>query len=159
MARWHSTERKPALIFGAGNKLRAGGPYLELLRRFEASLEAQAGLVVVGYSFRDDHINAIVTSWMNGDVSRRLVVLDPAADELTRRGGAYGGDATLGTQLAWLGQNHPARVKLIAQTAADGLPDAIISARNGFGAGAPRRHERRNTARRRRAHDRLGGRG
>jgi hypothetical protein len=45
------TPKKPALIFGAGNKLRAGGPCLELLRQFEESLNRSEALLVVGYSF------------------------------------------------------------------------------------------------------------
>jgi len=70
------------VIFGAGNKLRADGPYLALLREFDAALEETDVLLVVGYSFRDDHVNTMLTSWMNTKEEKRMVILDNAADDL-----------------------------------------------------------------------------
>jgi len=118
--------KKPALIFGAGNKLRAGGPYLELLRQFEDSLSRSDALLVVGYSFRDDHVNALVTNWLNSERANRIVVLDPAA-------GTYGGHGfyvppekrTMRLELAMLANKDVEKVRLIGLTAGAGLPTAI----------------------------------
>lgn len=54
----------PAVVFGAGNKVKARGPFLDLLEVFRRELRAAQSLVVCGYSFRDDHINAILNHWV-----------------------------------------------------------------------------------------------
>jgi hypothetical protein len=119
---------RPAVIFGAGNKLRASGPYLDLLRLFNESLDDSDSLLVVGYSFRDEHVNALLTNWLNADRSRRLVILDPSQDrfgpqiQYAQRG--------LATQLAILANGHPIRVQRIQQTTAAGLATAIEAARS-----------------------------
>lgn len=68
---------RPGLLFGAGNKLRPEGPFLSLLRAFSEALAHSSLTTIVGYSFRDPHINAEIARWLNGDVSRRLRVIDP----------------------------------------------------------------------------------
>ena len=68
---------QPALIFGQRNKLTARGPFLDLLRAFRERLAEADRLTVVGYSFRDEHINEYVTQWLNGDQARVLRVIDP----------------------------------------------------------------------------------
>lgn len=55
--------RESKIIFGAGNKLSAEGPYLQLLSRFREILAESQVLAVVGYSFRDPHINEIIAEW------------------------------------------------------------------------------------------------
>ena len=67
----------PGIIFGAGNKLTAKGPYLELLRAFQQELAAATTLTVVGYSFSDEHINEFIGRWLNADVTHILKVVDP----------------------------------------------------------------------------------
>lgn len=67
----------PGLIFGLGNKLRPEGPFLDLLRQFAADLHGAQVLTVIGYSFRDEHINHQISIWLNGGASRRLRVIDP----------------------------------------------------------------------------------
>jgi SIR2-like domain len=123
------TPTRPAVIFGAGNKLRANGPYLELLRLFTQSLEQRAALLVIGYSFRDEHVNAVLTTWLNGDRSRRIVILDPAV----KRFGAYVPyeERGLAQELALLANRDAARVQLLEQPAAAGLVTAIEIARKG----------------------------
>lgn len=69
---------QPALIFGAGNKLIPDGPFQELLWTFRDVLERQASIVVVGYSWRDPHINEAIARWFNKDDSRSIRVIDPA---------------------------------------------------------------------------------
>jgi hypothetical protein len=120
----------PAVIFGAGNKLRAGGPYLALLRSFEEALDASQALLIIGYSFRDDHVNAILTSWMNTDEARRMVILDKFAGrfEVVPETSAL----SLGNYLWWLSTERPQRVKLLQSSVADGLAGAIQVAREGW---------------------------
>lgn len=67
----------PGIIFGAGNKLTAQGPYLDLLRAFQQELAAATRLTVVGYSFADEHINEFIGRWINSDVSHMLTIVDP----------------------------------------------------------------------------------
>lgn len=67
----------PALVFGLGSKLRSDGPFLAMLVEFDRLLASTEWLTIVGYSFRDDHINAALTRWMNGSSARRLSVIDP----------------------------------------------------------------------------------
>lgn len=66
----------PALVFGAGNKLTARGPFLDLLQTFKLRLEEHDTLFAVGYSFRDEHINETITRWFNKSQTRRIIVID-----------------------------------------------------------------------------------
>lgn len=70
----------PALIFGAGNKLRAEGPYLELLLNFRNWLNECNELEICGYSFRDKHINALILSWFSQKPESKIIVIDPCMD-------------------------------------------------------------------------------
>jgi hypothetical protein len=70
----------PALIFGAGNKLRAEGPYLELLLNFRNWLNECNELEICGYSFRDKHINALILSWFSQKPESKIIVIDPYMD-------------------------------------------------------------------------------
>jgi hypothetical protein len=67
----------PAVVFGQREKLRARGPFLEILGEFQRRLAQRERLVVVGYSFQDEHVNEIIRRWANGDVARRIAVIDP----------------------------------------------------------------------------------
>lgn len=68
---------RPGLLFGAGNKLRPEGPFLSLLQAFSGALAQSSIATIVGYSFRDPHINAEIARWINGDLARRVRVIDP----------------------------------------------------------------------------------
>ncbi|MFL6136709.1 MAG: SIR2 family protein [Frankiaceae bacterium] len=75
---------EPGIIFGGRSKLRAEGPYLRLYQEFTEELERASRLVVVGYSFRDQHINHLIRNFVRrrGDV----VVVDPfRSPELEQR--------------------------------------------------------------------------
>jgi hypothetical protein len=119
----------PAVIFGAGNKLRADGPYLALLREFDEALEEADVLLVVGYSFRDDHVNTMLTSWMNTNDERRMVILDYAADRFGEFPDSL--ELSLGNYLWWLSTERPERVRFVKASVADGLAEAIQSTREG----------------------------
>lgn len=69
---------RPAVIFGHRNKLTAEGPFLDLLHVFVEELDSSDMLTVIGYSFGDPHINALVTRWMNGTSGRKLRVVNPS---------------------------------------------------------------------------------
>ena len=71
-------DSEPAVLFGTENKLTADGPYLKLLLRLQDVLQRATCLTTVGYSFRDAHVNEQITSFLNGDPSRRIRVIDPA---------------------------------------------------------------------------------
>lgn len=70
--------RAPAVVFGEAGKLRAEGPFLELLLAWANELQAADRLVVVGYSFRDSHVNEAIARWFNAHPERRIVVVDPS---------------------------------------------------------------------------------
>jgi hypothetical protein len=70
--------RPPVLVFGLRGKLRAEGPFIAALAEFESWLASAQRLIVVGYSFRDDHVNQIVRRWTYERRQQELVIVDPA---------------------------------------------------------------------------------
>jgi hypothetical protein len=64
------------VIFGGGNKLTAEGPFLDLLIRFRDALRLHRDLLVVGYSFRDDHVNHCILTWLLSPQARRLTIVE-----------------------------------------------------------------------------------
>lgn len=68
---------QPAIIFGGKNKLTAKGPFLSLLQSFEEQLLESEILTVIGYSFRDEHVNEFITNWFNGDIVRTIKIINP----------------------------------------------------------------------------------
>jgi len=77
----------PAMVFGHGSKLRSDGPFLAMLVEFDRMLQQTEWLTIVGYSFRDDHINAAITRWLNGTHAQRLSIIDPSVRDWTADGG------------------------------------------------------------------------
>ncbi|KRE90125.1 SIR2 family protein [Arthrobacter sp. Soil764] len=67
----------PALVFGHGTKLRAEGPFLAMLKEFDQFLEDSNHLVIVGYSMRDEHINAAIKRWVNSRLAPVITIIDP----------------------------------------------------------------------------------
>lgn len=106
---------KPAVVFGGRNKLTADGPFLDLLRAFRNKLQESELLTVVGYSFRDDHINAIISQWLNQDVGHQLRVIDP---------GFQSGSSVYGDLLL---ERCSTRLTVIKKKAGEGLRDAYAS--------------------------------
>lgn len=136
--------RMPAVIFGGRNKLRAEGPFLELLAQFEEMLREARALIIVGYSFRDDHVNEILRRWINGDGARRIVVVDPSAPErdpmisfreqLKRALSGRGERAEIPAAPGHKGRQYmpavPARIRWVKDEAISGLPVALADARS-----------------------------
>ncbi len=72
---------EPAVIFGSGNKLTAEGPFLELLLAFRERLDKCKEMIVIGYSFSDEHINDAIWRWLNRNPAHTLHVIDYAEDK------------------------------------------------------------------------------
>jgi len=68
---------EPALVFGQRGKLRAEGPFLSLLGELETLMSEADRLVIIGYSFRDEHVNEIIQRWTSEDIARTITVVDP----------------------------------------------------------------------------------
>jgi hypothetical protein len=51
---------------------------LQLFEEFRRELFDSDQLVVVGYSFGDPHVNAVISSWLSTDSRRTLQVYDKA---------------------------------------------------------------------------------
>lgn len=69
-----------SLIFGGGNKLRPDEPWPALYAAFEELL-ARAETLVVGYSFRDHHVDAAIRRWAAQSATRRIINLEPYPTE------------------------------------------------------------------------------
>jgi hypothetical protein len=74
---------RPAVIFGQRNKLTTEGPFLEMLRAFQRELSQASRLTVVGYSFRDAHINEYISQWLNAGPNHILRIIDPGFEKST----------------------------------------------------------------------------
>lgn len=68
---------RPAIIIGDREKLNGEGPTLALIAAFEQALARADHLAIVGYSFTDVHVNALIRSWANADTLRTITVIDP----------------------------------------------------------------------------------
>jgi hypothetical protein len=73
----------PSFVFGAGNKLRVEGPFLDLLLAAREQLNAADDIIVIGYSFRDRHVNHLLLSWVQDGHPGRIIVADPKLDGAT----------------------------------------------------------------------------
>jgi hypothetical protein len=68
---------EPAVVFGEAGKIRAEGPYLELLLAWSVQLREADRLLIVGYSFRDEHVNEVIARWFNAKEDRKVILVDP----------------------------------------------------------------------------------
>lgn len=121
--------RSAALIFGRREKLRAEGPFLQLLEHFRIALASADWLVVIGYSFADEHINAVLHQWMSASVSRRMVLVDPHFSLSSSNYWVLFGHASvqsLDERWAFIRDysrlGDPPRVALVNESCADFLP-------------------------------------
>ena len=112
MKQW---EFKPAIIFGQRNKLTAKGPFLDLLRTFQQELNNSARLTVIGYSFRDEHINELIAQWLNEDQKRNLRIINGKRFKDTNVPFAHDLLTVLGND----------RLDVITSYAADGIRDCF----------------------------------
>ena len=92
---------RPGLVFGARGKVRAEGPFLAMLQAFDLLLDQTDQLIVVGYSFRDEHINVAISRWVNSTVNPKLTVVDPAFMTVARSRGSNYQSRLLGVAQYW----------------------------------------------------------
>lgn len=99
----------PGIIFGAGNKLRPGGPYLDLLEEFRQCLGAATRLTVIGYGFRDAHVNELIRRWGQARGQRELRINQLGEDELPK----------------WIPRGPDLQLRVIRGTARDNMTELM----------------------------------
>jgi hypothetical protein len=114
---------RPAIVFGEGGKLRAEGPFLELLLDFHNALDESDRLLIVGYSFRDHHVNEMIARWFAGNAFRKIILLDPTS--LDSRHNSFVSRLRLVNAKGRSEDNQPRRFDHVQTGAADGLEQAI----------------------------------
>lgn len=73
---------KAEIIFGTTYKLQYIDPFLFFAYEFRKRLMTDARLLIcVGYGFADEHINGIITQALNGQQTRKMLVIMPCDDE------------------------------------------------------------------------------
>jgi NAD-dependent SIR2 family protein deacetylase len=124
-------DQEPVVLFGQRGKLRAEGPFLDLLRAFAEALEEATHTVVVGYSFRDDHVNEYLRRWLSNDSARRLIIVDPnlpQPSQLAQRSPSFPDQlVALATPMVLPGQ--PAiepQVRLVRKPASEALAEMLV---------------------------------
>lgn len=67
-----------AMIFGGqSEKLVPYGPFLHLRHQFHRFLQGSSYLLVIGYSFGDLHLNALIRSWIATRQNGKIIIVDP----------------------------------------------------------------------------------
>ena len=103
----------PSVIFGQRNKLTAEGPFLRLFSRFQEELVRATELLIIGYSFRDEHINESIAAWLNRDSTRTIILVTPNSQ--------WAKQSEFADRLGRLG-TPGGRVRVIQETAAQAIP-------------------------------------
>lgn len=110
------------LRFGEENKLTHAGAMRALVEAFVNQLERSRLLVVVGYSFRDPHIDALLNLWAAHRNERRIIIVDPSRDPEDMDGLEKSGSPAFAQMISglrcdtWPGR--PERVVVIREDAA-----------------------------------------
>jgi hypothetical protein len=76
---------RPLLIFGTAYKLSPREPFLTLAYHFARGTLVAPLLVIIGYSFGDEHINEMIRQAMKKNRRLRVVVVSPNAKVLVDR--------------------------------------------------------------------------
>lgn len=77
----------PVLIYPSASKYQLSykQPYLEFMSRFQIALrQPDVGLILVGFGFNDDHLNAPIEAALRSNIGLRAVVVTPGARSGTR---------------------------------------------------------------------------
>jgi hypothetical protein len=96
----------PGIIFGAGNKLRADGPYLDLYVEAMVHLARAHRLIVIGHGWRDFHLNELVRRWVVGVSQLSLLRISD-----------FDGRQTSTIIEEWVRANDPVRPDIVEGTA------------------------------------------
>ena len=75
-----SAGRLNVVRFGGRNKLSADWPFLDIFWKWQEEIRSVDTLWIIGYSFRDAHINAVIEAWFRANKARRVVIVDPGFD-------------------------------------------------------------------------------
>ena len=126
---FRSDGTKPRRHLWEREKLRATGPFLQRFDEFRKRLDTANQLVVIGYSFQDDHVNEIIRRWINRDKLRHIIVIDPffpthqmgAAEDSDFRQELLG--ALVAREIPGAPPRLPDRMWVICKTASNGLAD------------------------------------
>ena len=103
----------PMVIFGQRNKLTTEGPFLDLLKEFDEQLQQTDILTVVGYSFRDPHVNFYISKFLNR-YGGKIRIVDPGFET---------SDVEYVEYLRGLQKSRPDQVEVIKRYAGDALKD------------------------------------
>lgn len=119
---------RPVLVFGQRGKLQEKGPFLSLLAEWEQLVSQADHLIVVGYSFRDAHVNEVIRHWTIDDPARTITLIDPGLPEQFH--GRPGADfrSALVESLnpeSWKEDPPPPRVRLLRLKAGQGLSQTL----------------------------------
>ncbi len=68
----------PFVIYRRREKLRPEGSFQDLRSAFISELRKATYLVANGYGFKDEHINALISRWINSSRDRKLIIVDPS---------------------------------------------------------------------------------
>jgi NAD-dependent SIR2 family protein deacetylase len=103
----------PMVIFGQRNKLTAEGPFLDLLKKFDEQLQRTDILTVIGYSFRDPHINFYITKILI-QYGRKIRIVDPNFET---------SDVKYVNDLRELRKTRPQQIEIIEKYTGDALKE------------------------------------
>ena len=73
------------VIYPLRQKLLYIDPYIQMFYLLDKELDSKRVWIVIGYSFRDAVIKKIFTSNFFKDTSKRMVLVDPSADEIVEK--------------------------------------------------------------------------
>ena len=113
---------RPWIVVGEREKLATDGPTLALLQAAEEVLRRTTHLVIVGYSFGDAHVNALIRNWMLGGPHRTLGVVDVAWE---RRSLGEFRNALLEEYGADMSEGRESRIVVMLGTTEDRLAEAL----------------------------------
>lgn len=74
-----------AIVFGGKNKLTPDGPFLDLFSWYRKALRSAKRLVVIGYSFRDAHVNSAIRNWRQQSADNQLIIVTDPSGDLERK--------------------------------------------------------------------------
>lgn len=83
------TPSNPVLIYPSAAKYQLSyqQPYLEFMSRFQIALrQPDVGLIVVGFGFNDEHLNAPIEAALRGNIGLRAAIVTPGARATGRSG-------------------------------------------------------------------------
>jgi hypothetical protein len=91
-------------------------------------------LLVIGYSFRDPHVNHYIAQWFNDEPNRHVIILNGEGfAQEARPVSLSSGDAPLEDDRPFIQDlvlRGADRVNIVPKTAANGLQQAVTMARN-----------------------------